>query len=66
MHHVYLHDGMGVADAARHGAHMLAINQHGYAQGCNDLLRKRGNQMGSPLLVLQSSREISCDTGELG
>jgi hypothetical protein len=27
VHHVQLHDGMGVTDPARHCAHMLAINQ---------------------------------------
>jgi hypothetical protein len=27
VHHVHLHDGMGVTDSARYCAHMRAINQ---------------------------------------
>ena len=66
MHHVHLHIRMGIADATRHSAQMLAINQHGHSQRFKNSLGKRGNQMGSPLLVLQSPCEIPRDTGELG
>jgi hypothetical protein len=66
VHHVHLHDGMGVTDPTRHGAHMLAINQHRHSQGFNDLLDKNRDQMGGPLLVLESPRKISRDPGKLG
>ena len=62
MHHVHFHDGVGVADATRHGAHMLAINQDAHAQRFDDLLDENGNQMGGPLLILQSPGKISRDT----
>ena len=53
---------MAVADATRHGAHVLAINQHRHSQRVDDLLDESSNQMGRSLLVLQSSREMSRDT----
>ena len=40
VHHVHLHHRMAVTDPTRHGAHMLAINQHCHSQGFNDLLEK--------------------------
>ena len=66
VHYVHLHDGMGVTDPARHGAHVLAINQHRHSQGFNDLLDKNRDQMGGPLLVLESPCEVSCGPGDLG
>jgi hypothetical protein len=64
VHHVHLHHRMGVTDPTRHGAHVLAINQHRHSQGFDDLLDKNGDQVGGPLLVLESPREISSDPGE--
>ena len=57
---------MGVADAASERAHMFAINQHRHSQGFKNLLDERGDQMGGPLLVLQSPGKVSRNPGELG
>ena len=66
MHHIHLHDGVSVADATRPGAYILAINQDAHAQRLDNLLDESGDQMGGPLLILQSPGEISRDPRELG
>src|ERR1043166_7483196 len=57
---------MGIADATRHRAHVLTIDQHSHTQRLKDSLDKCGNQMGGSLLVLQSPCKIPRDTRELG
>ncbi len=62
MHHVHLHIGMGIADATRHGAHVLPINQHSHTQRFKDFVDEFGNPMSCSLLVLQSFTSNSINT----
>ena len=74
MHHVHLQDGMCVADAACHSAHVFAVNQYRNSQRFDDLLltiivyffaTKRTSADGPPLESFARHNPIHCHTNSI-
>lgn len=57
---------MRVADAASHRAHVFAVDEDRDAEGFDDLLDEDGDEVRRALLILEATRKVAGNTGELG